>query len=198
MRLFDGKSDCLVADFVGNSDRHGPIDEIEGRPPRSKGTGDAPIKMCDECFSVVLAGLKICPVCGHEFEFHAKAEQTFDPNTGLLISGVIKNEDGTRTYPVTDVSYEVRTTKTGAPALVVNYLSAGRSTPVASEYLNMWHHNASAAQRDSMKWLRRQAHAGGSVPLTAGEALARAELGALRKPKTVTIKKGSAFPVKFT
>lgn len=196
MRLYDGKADCLVADFVGNTDRHGPIDEIEGRPPKLK-TGDAPTKMCDECFSLILAGLQKCPVCGHEFIFQPKANQTFDPNTGLLLSGVIKNDDGTRTYPVSEVAYEIRKTKTGAPALVANYLVAGRSTPIASEYLNMWHHNASAAQRDSLKWLRRQSASGGSVPLTAAEALARAEMGALRKPSTVTVRKGSPFPVKF-
>jgi DNA repair protein RadD len=181
MRLHPGKDNCLVADFVGNVERHGPIDEIEGQAPKLK-LGEAPTKMCDECYSLILAGLRICPVCGYEFEFQSKPGQTYDPDTGLLLSGVVKNEDGSRTYPVERVDYEIRTTKNGAPALVANYLSPHRTTPVATDYYNLWHHNASAAQRDALRWLRRQAREGGSVPLTAQEALARAEMGALRIP----------------
>ena len=198
MRVHPGKLDCLVADFVGNADLHGPIDEIEGRPPKLK-LGEAPTKICDNCFSICLAGLRLCPTCGYEFpagEGEAKS-QTFDPNTGLLISGIIKNDDGTKTYPVADVQYRIHITKSGAPALVAEYFSEGRNSPVSTEYLNLWHHSTSTVQRDSMKWLRRQANEGGSVPLTAQEALARAEMGALRKPKSVTVKPGSPFPVRF-
>lgn len=39
-RLADGKDDCLVLDFGGNIERHGPIDRIDGR--RKQGSEDAP------------------------------------------------------------------------------------------------------------------------------------------------------------
>ena len=198
MRLFEGKVNCRVADFTSNSDEFPPVDEIEGRPPKLK-LGEAPTKICDNCFSICLAGLRLCPTCGYEFpagDGEAKS-QTFDPNTGLLISGIIKNDDGTKTYPVADVHYRIHITTSGAPALVADYFSEGRKTPVATEYYNLWNHNTSTVQRDSMKWLRRQANEGGSVPLTAQEAYARAEMGALRKPKSVTVKPGSPFPVRF-
>jgi DNA repair protein RadD len=199
MRLHDGKDDCLVADFTDTSDELGPIDEISGNPPRLK-TGEAPTKMCDECFNIILAGLKVCPNCGHEFPPpEANGDnRNFDPTTGLLVSGVIKNEDGTKTYPVSDVQYEVCNTAAGAPALVAHYLSEGRTTPVASCWYNMWHHKASVAQRDSLKWLRRQVIENAGVPLTAQEALARATFGALKKPRTVTVRPGSPFPVRFS
>lgn len=197
MRLFDGKDDCLMADFTDTSVEMGPLDEIEGQAPRLKG-GEAPTKICDDCFSIILAGLKFCPVCGHEFEFRPREDgMQFDPTTGLLISGVVKNEDGTKTYPVERVEYEVRTTAKGDPALVANYLSPGRRSPVATDWYNLWHHSAGVVRRDVERWLRRQKHAGGSVPLTAQEALARAELGALKTPKSVTVKPGSPFPVRF-
>ena len=198
MRLFDGKDDCLVADFTETSDELGPIDEISGNPPRLK-TGDAPTKMCDGCFNIILAGLKVCPNCGHEFIFeeHGDARQ-FDPTTGLLVSGVIKNEDGSRTYPVARVDYEVRNTSAGAPALVAHYMSEGRVSPVATEFYNMWHHKPGVAQRDNMKWLRRQVIENAGVPLTAQEALARATFGALKKPRSVTVRPGSPFPIRFS
>ena len=51
--------------------------------------------------------------------------------------------------------------------------------------------------RDSERWLRRQKNPGGSVPLSAQEALARAEMGALKVPKTVTVRPGSPWPIRF-
>lgn len=198
MRLHPDKEDCLVADFTDTSMEIGPINEIEGNPPRLK-TGEAVTKICPECFSICLAGLKLCPTCGFEFEFqeHDNAQQ-FDPITGLIISQVTRNPDGTRTYPVERVEYEIRRTVAGDPALVASYLSPGRASPVASEYLNLWHHKASVVARDAATWLRRQKHAGGSVPVSAQEALARAEMGALKTPRSVTVRPGSLWPIRFS
>lgn len=197
MRLHDGKVNCLMADFTDTSVEMGPLDEIEGNPPRLK-TGEAPTKFCDQCFCIMLAGLKFCPVCGFEFQFAERVDgRQFDATTGLLISGVVKNEDGTKTYPVDRVNYEIRTTAKGDPALVAHYMSPGRASAVATDWYNLWHHSAGVVQRDSERWLRRQRNPGGSVPLSAQEALARAEMGALRTPKSVTIKPGSPFPVRF-
>ena len=110
---------------------------------------------------------------------------------------MIKNEDGTRTYPVERVEYETTVTAKGQPALIARYHSAGRASPVASEYYNLWHHSAGVVRRDSERWLRRQKNPGGSVPLSAQEALARAEMGALKVPKTVTVRPGSPWPIRF-
>jgi DNA repair protein RadD len=198
MRLHPGKRDCLVADFTDTSMEIGPLDEVEGQAPKLK-LGEAPTKMCDECFSICLAGLKFCPTCGTEFLFadHQRADN-FDPETGLLVSGVVKNEDGTRTYPVERVQYEIKRTVAGDPALVASYMSPGRANPVAHEYLNLWHHKASVVARDAATWLRRQKHSGGSVPVSAQEALARAEMGALKTPRTVSVRPGSPWPVRFS
>lgn len=198
MRLYDGKINCLMADFTDTSIEMGPLDEIEGNAPKLK-TGEAPTKVCEECYSILLAGLKFCPVCGFEFEFapHVDGRQ-FDATTGLLISGVVKNEDGTKTYPVDRVDYEVRTTAKGDPALVAKYMSPGRASAVATDWYNLWHHSAGVVRRDIERWLRRQKNPGGSVPLTAQEALCRAEMGALKVPKSVTIKPGSPFPIRFS
>lgn len=192
-----GKVDCLVADFTTNSSEFPPVDEIEGQPPKNT-NGQAPVRFCDNCFSIMLAAVRKCNVCGEEFP-HAepKPGYSIDASTGLLVSGAIKNPDGTRTYGVTRVQYRIATTNAGAPAIVADYFAAGRSSAVASDYYNMWHHVQSIAKRDAERWLRRL-NRPGSVPMTAQEALNRAELGALREPKTVTVKPGSPYPIKFT
>ena len=63
----NGKSNCLVLDFAGNVRKHGPVDCVEVRKP-GKGEGEAPVKECPTCRSLILAGLRVCPDCGHEFE----------------------------------------------------------------------------------------------------------------------------------
>ncbi len=194
MRPHPGKIDCLVADFTDNSIEFPPVDEIEGRPPRTA-QGDTPTKICDHCFSIVLAGLQVCPVCGEDFPAFASHDKQFDPETGLLLSGVVKNEDGTRTYPVSDVTYELRATRAGAWALVAYYHAPGRKTPVAETWYNLFHHKPSVAARDSALWLKRAIIPG--VPHNPQDALARAELGGLKTPRTVTVKPGSLFPVRL-
>lgn len=67
-RLFPGKENCLLLDFGRNIDRHGPIDEITGSEWfEKKEKGDAPIKNCPKCFSVIHAAARICPECEYEF-----------------------------------------------------------------------------------------------------------------------------------
>ena len=66
-RLAPGvKHDCLVLDFAGNIARHGPIDAIKPKRP-GEGDGEAPIKVCPDCASIVHAAVRACPDCGHAF-----------------------------------------------------------------------------------------------------------------------------------
>jgi DNA repair protein RadD len=62
-----GKANCLVLDFAGNVRRHGPVDAVEPRKP-GKGDGEAPVKECPECHSLVHLSVMVCPECGHGFE----------------------------------------------------------------------------------------------------------------------------------
>lgn len=75
----NGKEDCLVLDFGGNVRRHGPIDRVTIKKP-GKGGGEAPVKECPTCHSLIFAGLSECPDCGHKFERDAEKniKQTAD------------------------------------------------------------------------------------------------------------------------
>ncbi|MBX6324341.1 MAG: DEAD/DEAH box helicase, partial [Rhodospirillaceae bacterium] len=65
-RLAPGKADCLVLDFAGNIARHGPIDAVNPREPGT-GEGEAPVKICPGCQTVLPAATATCPHCGHAF-----------------------------------------------------------------------------------------------------------------------------------
>jgi DNA repair protein RadD len=67
-RLAEGKEDCLVLDFAGNTARHGPIDTVDGRKKeKSEEPGEAPIKVCPECQAINHASIRLCTACGFEF-----------------------------------------------------------------------------------------------------------------------------------
>ncbi len=58
---------CLVLDFAGVVQTHGPITAV--RPPRkgSDGTGEAPVKVCDACGELCHLAAKECTCCGAPF-----------------------------------------------------------------------------------------------------------------------------------
>lgn len=71
------KPSCLVLDFAGLVDKHGPVDMVEPKAPGS-GDGEAPIKLCPQeghdkhgkpgCGEKAHASARNCPCCGFEFD----------------------------------------------------------------------------------------------------------------------------------
>jgi DNA repair protein RadD len=67
LRVAPGKADCLVLDFAGVVETHGPITDVKPPSKAKKGTGEAPVKVCDACAELVHPTCRVCPSCGHEF-----------------------------------------------------------------------------------------------------------------------------------
>ena len=67
LRVAPGKADCLVLDFAGVVETHGPITAVKPPSKAKKGTGEAPVKVCDACNELVHPTCRVCPACGHEF-----------------------------------------------------------------------------------------------------------------------------------
>lgn len=70
-RTYEGKENCLVLDYGGNIERHGPIDQIKIKPKKTPdGKGEvkgAPIKICPNCESANPISAMACEDCGHLF-----------------------------------------------------------------------------------------------------------------------------------
>lgn len=58
---------CLVLDFAGVVERHGPITAVQPPKRKGEGTGEAPSKKCDNCGEICHAAVAECPACGHAF-----------------------------------------------------------------------------------------------------------------------------------
>lgn len=71
-----GKENCLGLDFVGNTPRLGPINDPHKPRKPGKGTGDAPVRICDVCGVYNHAAARFCCSCHVEFSFETKIFET--------------------------------------------------------------------------------------------------------------------------
>ena len=67
---------CLVLDFVGLVEKHGPVDEIDviAHAPTDREKGEPVTKVCDNCGEICSAAAKTCKCCGKEFPFLEDSE----------------------------------------------------------------------------------------------------------------------------
>lgn len=131
MRPADGKADCLVLDFAGNVERHGPIIAVEPPPKKGEKKGDASTKTCPNCFEILHASAARCPQCGYQFP---KEEKVYRLRNDDIMGGDLIKE-----MSVTRWRWSVHTSRTsGKQMLVVTYYGALSDAPVR-EYLTVLH-----------------------------------------------------------
>ena len=163
-RLAEGKKDCLVLDFGGNTMRHGPIDRIRGSEKEFSNTkGDAPVKQCPECNSMIHISVMECQDCGYIFP---EPPPKINPEADNLpvLSGSVKPEK----IEVDSVSYS-RHRKMGKPDSVrVSYMCGLRQF---NEWVCVEHEGY--AGRKAIIWLKRHFfnEPNHNLPSTTDEAL---------------------------
>lgn len=116
-RLAPDKQNCLVLDFAGNVKRHGPIDLVKPKRPGS-GDGEAPVKVCPDCDSIVAAAALECPDCGFIFPARQVKVAPTASTLAVLSSGKPKRPEWLQ---VSDISYQRHNKPGGRPSLKVTY-----------------------------------------------------------------------------
>jgi DNA repair protein RadD len=73
LRASTGKTDCIVLDFGRSLQMHGDLTVI----PRMRDPvpGEAPTKPCPECGATIPAAVATCPICGHDLQAEADAQE---------------------------------------------------------------------------------------------------------------------------
>ncbi len=181
LRLAPDKTDCLVLDFGGNILRHGPIDAITVEAKQT-GDGQAPLKECPICQSMILAGYATCPHCGYTFPPPEKQKHEAKATEAGILSGQATEDR----YEVLDVFYRVHRKKDGGP-------DAPKTMRVDYQLgLNYWQseficfeHDGFARQKAEAWWRQRSLD---PIPDTAESAVTLANAGALRPTSTVTVR----------
>jgi DNA repair protein RadD len=67
MRVKSHTDHCLVLDFAGVVESHGPITAVQTPKKGGDGNGEAPVKVCDNCGELCAISAAVCPACGHPF-----------------------------------------------------------------------------------------------------------------------------------
>jgi DNA repair protein RadD len=158
-RLAPGKADCLVLDFAGNVARHGPIDAVKPKKPGS-GDGEAPVKICPDCQSILATAVRVCPDCGHAFP-PPKVQVEREAST-LAILTTVKPQ----WLRVDGVSYRAHEKPGSRPTLQVEY----QCGLMRHREWVCFEHTGYARQKAAAWW--RQRAPGKPVPGSVGEALA--------------------------
>ncbi|SDD06060.1 DEAD/DEAH box helicase [Belnapia rosea] len=179
-RLAEGKDDCLVLDFAGNTARHGPIDTVDGRKKEPAGDGEAPIKVCPECQTINHASARHCIDCDHEFPPPVVKVAPQAASNALL---------STQIQPVwcdvTGITY-ARHDKPGKPASLRVTYECGLARH--SEWVCFEH---TGFPRDkAVGWWRRRA---GNLPPPATVDAALEQLDQLRRPIAIQVRPASQY-----
>lgn len=168
MRIAEGKTDCLWADFTDTTAILGPVDAIKGRArPRSrKEEREAPSKVCPGCGSINATGRKACIDCEHEFPEPERVRH----DTRVNGAAVLSNNSKVRTFSVDDVVYEKHRKEGKPPSVRVEYWYGPRK--VSSEWLCFEHEGYA---RGKARWTWREMGGQEPVPETVDEALSRTD-----------------------
>ena len=152
MRIAPGKTDCLVLDFAGVVETHGPITAV--KPPKKgcSGDGEAPVKVCDKCFELCAISARICPACGEAFPEPVKKEMYLRQDDIMKIE-TIEMEVGAW-------EWKKHTSRaSGKEMLLVKYYGKDLSDTPISEYLSVLH-DGFAGQK-ALRTLANLAHSAG-------------------------------------
>lgn len=158
MRIAKDKSNCLVLDFGGNIERHGPIDCIEVRA-KKKGDkveiGKQPVKTCPSCGAVWNIRVLECS-CGYQFS----RESTVAPKA--TSSPIISEPE---ILDVDQMTVKVHNKDGSPPMIRIDYRCGMR---LVSDFF-CFEHGGYATQKARQKWAR----IGGKPVNRSEEALAQ-------------------------
>ena len=132
MRIKSNTDHCLVLDFAGVVQMHGPITNVKPPNKAGKGTGEAPVKVCPECDSLIPPAVKVCPDCGYEFP--PPKEKKFRLSDADIM-GSSSSELAVESW-----QWSTHTSRaSGKKMIKVQYYSKLLSDPVISEYFPVTH-----------------------------------------------------------
>ncbi len=122
---------CMVLDFAGVVQTHGPITAVNPKKATGKGEGEAPVKVCEACNELNHISAKECVACGEPFPEPKPLKQKLHDDD---IMGLDATE-----MSVTEWQWRKHVSRaSGKEMLMVTYYGALSDKPV-NEYLTVMH-----------------------------------------------------------
>jgi DNA repair protein RadD len=188
-RPYEGKENCMVLDFAKNTPRLGPINDPVIPRKKGKTTGDAPVKICENCGAYNHAAARFCCDCGQEFEFKTKLIKS--AGTEELIKS---DKPIFETFDIQHAIYQkkqkidrITNVAQGAPYIRVTYYTEGN----LQSFSEMVFPEAKGLPRHKFKSWWQQRHTT-EPPETVDQALQF--IRELRCPKRITVHVNKTYP----
>lgn len=118
---------CLVLDFAGVVETHGPITNVQPPKKGGSGEGEVPVKVCDICHEIVHISAKVCPNCGHKFPPPAEKKLVLHQDDIMGIDGV--------DMAVTDWHWRKHISRASGNEMIALTYYGGLIDPPITEYL---------------------------------------------------------------
>lgn len=194
-RLADGKTDCLVIDLVGCTQKFGTdMDNLIVSVPRTAGSGEAPKKICQGehedgtvCGASVHASLAYCPECGFKFPMTEEVEAAMGTLKEVKFNEIPDPEE----WECTSVYYDIHTSRADKQLIKVTY-QCGMGDTFREWVCLPDHYSGYAVDKAVLWWERRTAE---PFPQSVDEFMFLAD--ELMEPAiVVTQKKGKYDEVK--
>lgn len=186
-RPCDGKDNCLVLDFAGNTRRLGPINDpkIPGKRKKKKTAGDIPIKICGECGTYNHLSARECIMCCTVFPTAVVIAE--EASTEVLIK---EDEPVLETKDVVQVHYYLHEKVGSIPSIRVSYHCSDKRR--YDEWVCIQHPEKSYASIKAKKWWRERFPIYAPVPTTTKEALT--QITDLLVPKQIVVVMNKKYP----
>lgn len=192
MRTHKNKKSCIVWDFGGNIDRHGPIDKISPREKTKRKPQDdtqsefaAPLKQCRKCLGDNSINARTCFYCDSIFESVYK-----HLDTNYSLDQIISGQKKSNTFEVLACGWSRTTSKSGNDMLVFKYATDSNGYP-HSEYLVCKNNLLNYHAQKKLRYL-----VDGAItsydPDVIEDQLTRGDL-TLKKYKTITLVKDGEY-----
>lgn len=184
LRVKEHTDHCLVLDFAGAVETHGPITNVT--PPKKGGTGNGepPVRLCDTCSEIVHISVPTCPCCGTPFP---------PPKEKLLVLHTDDIMTGLSELEVSSWAWRKHTSKTsGIDMLAVSYYG-GLSDPAITSYYTVMHDGfAGVRARRELATIASNSNSHIDYSVADLNEIAQA-LNAGKPPNTIAYKKNGKF-----
>jgi len=191
-RTAPGKQDCYVIDLVNNGDIHGTdLDNLKVRYKqfdRPTAANPAGLKYCPSCEIEMHPAVRVCPECGHEFEFEADTPDMADVKYG---------SEPPREVEVLAIYGERHTGKKSGQTLLKVRVEIDLGLQIKTA--NMWiclagdGYTGYAVTKGKALW-EQLTYDGVPLPHDTEEALMFIHSGALCKPARALVDMGGRWP----
>ena len=131
LRIAPGKVDCMVLDFAGVVEQHGPITAVKPPPRKGDKVGEAPVKVCENCQEICHLSVRVCPACGEAFPEPEKPALKLHNHDIMGVEGI--------DLEVTSWTWRKHISRASGKEMLSCTYYGGLSDPPVTEYLAVTH-----------------------------------------------------------